>query len=302
LANGAAIALENARLLEQTKKQAGELEKANKVKDEFLGFVSHELRTPVNAVVGYTAMIQDGMLGEISPEQRKMLEKVIGRSRDLLGMINGLLEATRIEAGAVEVEGRAVGLGHFLDELRSSYDVPLGKGLTLNWDYPSDLPVVKTDSEKLKHILQNLINNAIKYTDRGDVRVSARLSPQGSVKFVEFKVSDTGVGIPRESLPFIFEMFRQVDGSRGGRRGGVGLGLHIVKSFTELLGGEIGVESELGKGSTFTVTIPCEGCQSEVSEEPSGAGAVAANQLWEPRSAKGNRGDSNQSGVGKKGS
>jgi signal transduction histidine kinase len=248
------IAVQKARLYEQTKQQTFELEKSNKVKDEFLGFVSHELKTPVNAVIGYTAMMQDGMLGEISPEQKKILGKVIGRSRDLLGMINGLLEATRIEAGAVKVESREVGLGHFLDELRSGYDVPLGKEVTLHWDYCSGLPAIRTDSGKLRHILENLINNAIKYTEKGDVSISARYFPEA--KGVEFKVADTGVGIPKEALPTIFEMFRQVEGSKNGSRGGVGLGLHIVKKFTEMLGGSIEVESEPGKGSTFSFSIP----------------------------------------------
>ncbi len=255
LANGAAIALENARLLEQTKKQAFELEEANKVKDEFLGFVSHELRTPVNAVIGYTAMMQDGMLGEINPEQEKILGKVLNNSNELLSMINSLLQASRIEAGAVKVESHEVNLGNFLDELRSRYDVPLDKELNLVWDYPSDLPVVTTDREKLRHILQNLVNNAIKFTEKGSVTISAHLSSQASVKFSEFKVADTGIGIAEDEMPFIFDMFRQVEDPQR-RSGGVGLGLHIVKKFTELLGGKIDVESEPGKGSTFTVRFP----------------------------------------------
>jgi signal transduction histidine kinase len=259
LANGAAIALENARLLEQTKKQAVELDKANKVKDEFLGFVSHELRTPVNAVLGYTTMMQDGMFGKIGLEQERILAKVLSCSDDLLGMIDSLLQATRIGAGAVKMETEEVALVPFLDELRVAYDIPLDKELKLNWDYPSQLPVTKTDREKLKHILRNLINNAVKYSDRGNVDISVRVKEgSGEGRLVEFKVSDTGVGIAKESLPVIFEMFRQVEGLKNGSRGGVGLGLHIVKRFTELLGGEIDVQSEPGKGSTFTVKIPLE--------------------------------------------
>jgi len=132
----------------------------------------------------------------------------------------------------------------------------LEKELTLTWDYPLDLPLVKTDGEKLKHILQNLINNAIKYTDRGAVKISTQCLP--GAKVVKFQVADTGIGIPKDEMPFIFEMFRQVEGSQARSSGGVGLGLHIVKKFTELIGGEIEVESEPGKGSIFTVTMPCE--------------------------------------------
>lgn len=256
MANGAAIALENARLLEQTKNQALELENANKVKDEFLGFVSHELRTPVNAVMGYAALLQNKTFGEINSEQERALRKVIGNSRELLNMINSLLEATRIEADAVKTEITELDLGDFLQELRADYDVPLNKELTLMWQYPSGLPKMRTDGEKLRHILQNLVNNAIKYTDKGHVTVSARhLADLGRV---EFQVADTGVGIPEEALPSIFEMFRQVNGSPTRSSGGVGLGLHIVRKFTEFLGGEIKVRSEVSKGSTFTVTLPCQ--------------------------------------------
>jgi len=256
------IAVQKARLYEQTKEQALELEKANNVKDEMLRFVSHELKTPVNAVIGYAGMIRDKMLGEINLEQGKILDKVMGRSMELLGMINSLLEATRIGAGAVKADSREVSLDRFLDELRSSYDVPLGKELSLQWNYLSGLPVIRTDAGKLRHILQNLINNAIKYTDKGHVLVSARIGEdsrqqaEGS-RQVEFQVSDTGIGIPKESMPFIFQMFQQGDGLRRAHRGGVGLGLYIVKEFTEILGGKIEVESETGKGSTFTVAIPC---------------------------------------------
>jgi|GEM_PF-3180618 len=254
LVGQAAMAIRNAELFEQTKKQAAELDKANRVKDEFLGFVSHELKTPLHAVIAYTAMLRDKWLGgEANPEQEKTLEKITSSSNELLGMINSLLEVSRIEAGGVEVERREVSLSCFLDDLRSAYEVPLGKELTLNWDYPSNLPVMETDGEKLRHILQNLINNAIKYTEKGYVKISARSLPEE--KRAEFKIADTGIGIPKESLPTIFEMFRQVDGFRSGPTGGVGLGLHIVKKFTELIGGQIDVESEPGKGSTFTVTI-----------------------------------------------
>ncbi|MGH7774348.1 MAG: GAF domain-containing protein [Candidatus Binatia bacterium] len=267
LANGAAIALENARLLDETKRQAVELEEANKAKDEFLGFMSHELRTPLNVITGYVEMFRDGMLGEINAEQEKALGKVASHSKDLLTMISGILQATSLEAGAVKVKADDVSLGDFLDELRSTYGVPFGKDLALKWNYPAELPVVRTDGEKLKHILENLINNAIKFTDKGRVAISARRV--AGKEAVEFKVADTGIGIPEEYLPAIFERFRQVDGSDTRTHGGGGLGLHVVKKFTEMLGGEIDVKSEPGKGSTFTVTIPCESSQASaiISQE-----------------------------------
>ena len=255
LAGQAAMAIYNSQLHEQTKKQAAELERSNRLKDEFLGFVSHELRTPLNALVGYTGMIQDEMFGAINSEQKRTLAKVIDHARNVLNMVTSLLEATRIEAGAAKAEPREVSLNLLLDELKSTYDTPLDKELTLDWDYSEALPVIKTDREKLRHILQNLVDNAIKFTETGKITISARSLP-GS-KAVEFKVSDTGLGIPRESLPGIFERFRQGPNSQALPSAGVGLGLHIVKKFTEMLGGDVTVQSEPGKGSTFTVTIPC---------------------------------------------
>jgi len=128
--------------------------------------------------------------------------------------------------------------------------------LTIDWDYPLDLPSVETDSGKLKEILQNLLNNAIKFTEEGTVSITARYRPEAET--VVLRVADTGAGIPKELVPIIFEKFRQVDGSNTRLHGGVGLGLYIVKKYTELIGGEVEVKSELGMGSTFTVTIPCE--------------------------------------------
>ena len=260
-----------ATLEQKVKDKTGELEKANsqlqqancsllmanKTKDEFLSVMSHELRTPLNVIMGYTGMMKDGMLGEVNPKQEEALQKVVNRSEDLLRMITEIMQATSIEAGAVKVESRDVNLVSFLDDLRSSYELPLGqlnKDLTFKWDYSPDIPTIRTDREKLKHTLQNLINNAVKFTDRGYVSISARYVPE--TKVVKFKVADTGIGIQEEILPSIFEIFRQVDSSETRNHGGVGIGLYIVKKYTEILGGNIQVESEVGKGSVFSVTIP----------------------------------------------
>jgi signal transduction histidine kinase len=134
------------------------------------------------------------------------------------------------------------------------YVLPTNKELTLSWEYSSGT-VIKSDRERLKHILQNLINNAIKFTAKGKITISARYITES--RAVEFRVADTGIGIPNDKIPLIFEMFHQVDSSETRPYGGVGLGLYIVKNFTEMLGGQVRVESELEKGSVFTVTIPC---------------------------------------------
>jgi signal transduction histidine kinase len=217
--------------------------------------MSHELRTPLNIIAGYTKIVQDGVLGAINTEQITALEKVTRHSNELLLMVNSIMDATKIEAGAVIVEYDDLPLSEFLDELKLLYEYPLGKSVTLQWDYPPDLPVIRTDRDKLKHILQNLLNNALKFTETGRVTLSARHIAH--VNLTELAVSDTGVGIGAEDLGLVFEKFRQLDSSRTRSQGGVGLGLHIVKSFVEILGGKVTVSSRLKEGSTFTVTLPC---------------------------------------------
>ena len=255
LAGQAAGAIQNSQLYEQTKQQAIDLEKANKVKDEFLGVMSHELRTPLNVIAGYTKIVQDGVLGEINAEQINALDKVTRHSNELLVMVNSIMDATKIEAGAVIVECDELPLPEFLDELKLLYEYPLGKDVILRWAYASNLPVIRTDRDKLKHILQNLINNALKFTEVGHVTVSA--SHVAGLNRVELSVADTGIGIAAEDLPLVFEKFLQLDASRTRSQGGVGLGLHIVKTFSQVLGGTVKVTSQPGKGTTFIVTLPC---------------------------------------------
>jgi len=239
---------------EELKNAHDALIKANKGKDEFLSVMSHELRTPLNVIMGYTGMIKEGILGAVNSEQARALEKVIARSSDLLIMINQILQATSIESGKVQLEKQEIPVKTFLEGLRSNYEFPLDKKIALNWDYPVDSLTVETDGAKLKHILQNLINNAIKFTAQGSIDVAARHRPEAEE--VEFRVTDTGIGIPEENLTSIFEIFHQVDSSETRNYGGVGIGLYIVKKYTDLLGGKIEVRSALGKGTTFTLTLP----------------------------------------------
>lgn len=256
VAEQAATALHDTQVHEGMTKLADELAKSNRVKEEFLGVISHELRTPLSAIMGYAGMIRERMLGELNPRQEEALEKMMTRSNELLRTINTILEATSIEAGGVEVDCRELSLKSLLEELKSLYGAPSGKELTLVWDTPAELLTIKTDRVKLKHILQNLISNAIEFSDKGQVTISARCFPE--TKKVEFKVADTGNGVPPECLPMIFDLFRQADSSGARMHGGLGLGLYIVKRYSEMLGGGVDVETEPGKGSTFTVTVPFE--------------------------------------------
>ncbi len=281
LAVQAAIAIHNAQLFEQTKKQAQALETSNRVKDEFLSVMSHELRTPLSVIVGYAGLVKEGMLGPVNNKIADALTKVLGRAGEQLTMINDIMQTTQIESRSIAVEHLPVDIGALMDALKSDYELHMNKpSVKLLWDYPAETIEIRSDGAKLKQILQNLVNNALKFTDAGTVTVTARVTGArdrgvgagaGSrpltpgPRFVEFKVADRGVGIPKDTLATIFDKFYQVDSSETRLYGGVGLGLYIVKNFTELLGGTIDVESEEGKGSTFTVTLPAR------SAAPSGA-------------------------------
>ncbi len=248
------VAIGNAKLYSQVREKSVELEKANKAKDEFLGVISHELRTPLNVIKGYAEVLRQKVFGEVNMEQASALDKITTQSLTLLRMINDVLQVSSIEANSTRLVCSDIDLVALLAELGESYRFAGGKSVRTVWDIPSNLPAVRTDDEKLRAILQNLVNNALKFTEQGTVTVSARYLVNKDV--VEFNVIDTGIGIPADKIGAVFEMFQQVDSSVTRGYGGVGLGLYIVKNFTELLGGEVSVVSELGEGTTFTVKIP----------------------------------------------
>jgi signal transduction histidine kinase len=248
-----AIAIENSKLYDELKQKVGELQRANRVKDEFLSVMSHELRTPLNIVIGYASLIREGMLGQTNIEQDKALDKLVMRTHELLSMITSILYATSIEAHEVRVDAIAFALGGLLDEIKRAYAAPLSKPIKIDWNYTADLPVVKSDPDKIRCILQTLLDNGIKFTENGSVALTARVAGD----WMEFQVADTGIGISEEKLALIFDKFRQADGSETRRYGGIGLGLYIARSFTRLLGGTIEIDSKPERGSTFTVKLPC---------------------------------------------
>jgi signal transduction histidine kinase len=169
------IALENKELFESLRRSRDELEKANKVKGEFLSIVSHELRTPLNIIMGYAGVMKDGMVGEINKEQEETLRKVLGSAGDLFNTINNIMHATRIEARVVALECHPLDLGEFIDRLRSDYATRgEKKDVGLIWDYSAGSTQIVTDGDKLKQILRNLVDNALKFTDQGTVTVSVR--------------------------------------------------------------------------------------------------------------------------------
>ena len=231
-----------------------EAEQKSQGKKEALDIVSHEFRTPLSLISGYAQALKNRTLGDTTSEQEEALAKILRQSANLQYMVDSILDLARVEAGELSVQREEIALSDYLEELKINYETPLEKQVSLQWSLPEKLPTIRTDKAKLMIILQNLINNAIKFTDRGHIQISAWLG--ADKKHIEIQVADTGIGIPKEALPVIFEKFRQADSSSTRQYGGVGLGLHIVKVFTELLGGTIAVKSEPHQGSTFTLSLP----------------------------------------------
>ena len=254
LAGQAAIAIHHSELYDRSQRQSEELTDAHKIKDEFLKVVSTQLKTPLNVITGYSEMFLEGLLGEITPIQEKAIETVARQSKELHGLINTVLQVSSMEAEKLHVELHEINLWEFCSELRTFYDYPLATGVKLVWNYPADLPSVEGDRAKLRRMLENLIGNALKFTQQGTVMIAVRYL--AGKQRLEFKISDTGVGIPEENIPKIFEKFRQGERHSGMEHGGVGLGLYIVKKYLDLLGGNIEVQSRVGEGTTFIFQIP----------------------------------------------
>jgi PAS domain S-box-containing protein len=246
IAQIASLVLENIRLFE-------EAERANRLKTDFLATMSHELRTPLNIIIGYTDLLLDGDFGELVGEQAQLLRRVDASARELLELITATLDVSRFEAGRLSIEVQMVDMVKFMEELRQEVTNRILKPeVLLEWDIPGTLLLLRTDRAKLKVIVKNLLGNALKFTERGVVRTEVRTALDG----VEISVSDTGMGIPADLLPVIFDMFRQGKSAPAQGYGGFGLGLYIVRRLLELLGGTVSVESEVGRGSTFRVYIP----------------------------------------------
>jgi len=215
--------------------------------------MSHELRTPLNVMIGYTEMLRDDAAGRLSREQRDLVQRLDARSRELLELIEATLQVGRFEVGCGMVEVAPVPLHALLAALEVSTEgLPRSPQVRLEWMPVVASGTVTTDRAKVALVVRNLVSNALKFTDEGTVTVHVR--PQADQLL--FEVADTGIGIAPDQLPVIFDMFRQVDTAPTRRRGGVGLGLYIVKQFVDRLGGTIDVESTPGRGTRFRVLLP----------------------------------------------
>jgi signal transduction histidine kinase len=255
IAGPVAIMLDHARSLAEIKGLHDRLVVANRLKTEFLATMTHELRTPISIVMGNIDLLLSGFLGALTTTQTDSLKTALRNSSEALTLITSILDLSRIEAGQFVVRAEEFSLEDLWAELELLFRNALGcKPVDLHWRVKAPLPRLKTDALKVKEILSNIVLNAIKFTDRGSVTVSAFSAPERQAVAVE--VRDTGIGIAKDFLPFIFEPFRQGERALTRAHGGVGLGLSIAKRLADLLGGVIEVESEAGKGSTFRLFIP----------------------------------------------
>jgi signal transduction histidine kinase/CheY-like chemotaxis protein/CHASE3 domain sensor protein len=254
----------NARLEEQTNtlqrtqrevtEKSAEVERASRYKSEFLANMSHELRTPLNSSLILAKLLADNKEGNLNEEQVRFAQTISAAGNDLLTLINDILDLSKVEAGKIELHIEPIVLERMTEALKRTFQ-PLAqeKGLSLVVELdPGGPDTIESDPVRLEQILKNLLSNAIKFTSKGDV--SLRIS--GAGQHIRFAVRDSGIGIPKEQQPIVFEAFRQADGATNRKYGGTGLGLSISRDLAKILGGEIEVESEVDKGSVFTLTIP----------------------------------------------
>ncbi|RDL20061.1 sensor histidine kinase KdpD [Pseudomonas jessenii] len=234
--------------------QAEELRQASDLKSRFLSYMSHEFRTPLGSILSINSLLADELDGPLSPEQHKQVAFVSTAARELSDMVDDLLDLAKIEAGRITISPAWFDMFDLFSALRGMFrPIVDASAVDLIFEEPKGLPRLYTDDKKLAQILRNFISNSLKFTTRGEVRVSARLEGMDKVRFA---VSDTGIGIAAELHGALFEDFSQVDSPLQKRLRGTGLGLSLCKRFATLLGGEVGMDSAPGVGSTFYVTIP----------------------------------------------
>jgi signal transduction histidine kinase len=240
---------------ELLRRQAFQLEQASAMKSQFLANVSHELRTPLNAIIGYTHLMLEGVSGDLTTGQRDKLNRVDSNARHLLAIINDLLDITRIESGKMPIQVERVMLQELIDEVMTEVE-PLiqGTSLAVTRTLTPRVPEIRTDRQKVKQIVLNLLSNALKFTPQGSVSIAIDYDTEQEE--ISVAVTDTGIGISEENQRTIFEAFGQTDGSYVKRHGGTGLGLSICRRLATILGGRITLESRLGEGSTFQLYLP----------------------------------------------
>jgi signal transduction histidine kinase len=241
--------------LEHAAAARDEAERANRAKNDFLAVMSHELRTPLNAIIGYGSLLRDGIPDPATPGQRQQLERIGASAKHLLALIDEVLTLSRLELGRERITPARITVASLCEEAAAMMEPEASrKGLALTMQLPEPDVTMTTDAGKLRQALVNLIGNAVKFTDRGEVQVRAWAEEDGGV--LVFEIEDTGIGISAEHLPLVFDAFWQVDQAPTRRVGGTGLGLHVTRRLVRLLGGDVAARSVMGEGSCFTVRVP----------------------------------------------
>ncbi len=252
-ADQSAIALENARLFEEIARKSREIEIASQHKSQFVANMSHELRTPLAAILGYAELMQEGFYEPPGPKSLDALTRIRSNGKHLLGLINTVLDIAKIESGQFSLNMAEYAIDSMVETVRAATEsLAETKKLALKTEVAKSLPIGLGDEQRLTQVLLNLVGNAIKFTDVGEVRITAR-SENGHFAV---SVTDTGPGIRYDELKRVFDQFHQVDNSNTKKKGGTGLGLAIAKQIVEMHGGRIWVESTVGKGSTFRMEVP----------------------------------------------
>jgi signal transduction histidine kinase len=258
-----ALAADVNRTVEELGRLYDQLEAASRHKSEFLANTSHELRTPLNAILGYTELVMDEIYGEVPGKIREALERVQSNGRHLLGLINDVLDLSKIEAGQLALSVGEYSMKAVVQTVIAGTEALVSeKHLTLRTAIADDLPSAEGDERRVTQVLLNLVGNAIKFTDSGEIAIEVAAANST----FQIAVADTGPGIALEDQQLVFEEFRQLDSSSTRTKGGTGLGLAISKRIVELHGGRIWVESELGRGSTFRFTLPVRAPVRRIAE------------------------------------
>ncbi len=263
----ATMAIQNALLFAEVKDKNAALERVNHLKSQFLATVTHELRTPLHSIISYGALILEGFVdGELTNEQEEHIQFMVRRAEDLSHLVDDMLDLSKIEADRLEVKLEQLSLEPCLKEVVDQLK-PLAnnKGLHLTLDMADEFPVVMADSHRIRQIVINMVSNALKFTEQGGVVI--RCMQLENYNMLRVSVHDSGIGISPAALGYIFEAFRQADGSTTRRFGGTGLGLTIARKLIELQGGEVAVESTVGQGSTFSFTLPIVSSSSKAHSQ-----------------------------------
>jgi len=254
-ADQAVIAIENVRLFDEIQDKSRQLADASQHKSQFLANMSHELRTPLNAIIGVSEMLRED--AEALKQDTEPLDRVLGAGRHLLALINDILDLSKIEAGRMELHLQTFSLAPVIQDVAKTIEPMATKnGNRLVIDCPADLGTMHADQTRFRQSLLNLASNANKFTEKGTVTIAAHPGQEDGRDWITLAVTDTGIGMTPEQMSKLFQEFSQASSTTASKYGGTGLGLVISRRFCQMMGGDITVESESGRGSTFTIRLP----------------------------------------------